>query len=113
MVQLGSVGVPAAVTVFVWGIAAFATVPPLQMRVVEKASHAPHLASALNIGAFNVGNAAGAWLGGFALTQGARLDALPWVAVAVTIAALFVTILAGYLDARRTRAPRAATQCAS
>ncbi|OXH82815.1 MFS transporter, partial [Burkholderia multivorans] len=56
--------VAAAVTVFVWGIAAFATVPPLQARVVEKAASAPHLASTLNIGAFNVGNAGGAWLGG-------------------------------------------------
>ncbi|MDG0023401.1 MFS transporter [Trinickia sp. Y13] len=102
--------VPAAVTVFVWGIAAFATVPPLQMRVVEKARHAPHLASTLNIGAFNVGNAAGAWLGGLALTHGAKLDALPWVAVAVTVAALAVTLLAGYLDARDARAPRAATR---
>jgi DHA1 family inner membrane transport protein len=44
-------------TVFVWGIVAFATVPPLQMRVVEKASAAPNLASTLNIGAFNMGNA--------------------------------------------------------
>ncbi|TAM53432.1 MAG: MFS transporter [Paraburkholderia sp.] len=102
--------VPAAITVFVWGIAAFATVPPLQMRVVEKARHAPHLASTLNIGAFNVGNAAGAWLGGLALTHGAKLDALPWVAAAVTAAALAVTLLAGHLDARQARAPRAATR---
>jgi DHA1 family inner membrane transport protein len=106
--------VPAAVTVFVWGIAAFATVPPLQMRVVEKASHAPHLASTLNIGAFNVGNAAGAWLGGLALTHGAKLDALPWVAAVVTVAALTVTLFAAYLDAksrRRVREPQTATQC--
>ncbi|MGN6084716.1 MFS transporter [Trinickia sp.] len=105
--------VPAAVTVFVWGIAAFATVPPLQMRVVEKASHAPHLASTLNIGAFNIGNALGAWLGGLALTHGAGLDALPWVAVAVTVAALAVTMLAAYLDARRVREARSAATCAS
>ena len=105
--------VPAAVTVFVWGIAAFATVPPLQMRVVEKASHAPHLASTLNIGAFNIGNALGAWLGGLALTHGAGLDALPWVAVAVTVAALVVTMLAAYLDARRVREARSAATYAS
>lgn len=92
----------AALTVFVWGIAAFATVPPLQMRVVEKASHAPHLASTLNIGAFNVGNAGGAWLGGLALSHGLALDALPWVAAAVTLAALVVTVLAARLDSPRT-----------
>lgn len=91
----------AALTVFVWGIAAFATVPPLQMRVVEKASHAPHLASTLNIGAFNVGNAGGAWLGGLALSHGLALDALPWVAAAVTLAALVVTVLAARLDSPR------------
>lgn len=105
--------VAAAITVFVWGVAAFATVPPLQMRVVEKASHAPHLASTLNIGAFNVGNALGAWLGGAALTHGAKLDALPWVAVAVTLAALIVTALAAYLDGRRAHAAAAVAPCAS
>ncbi len=92
----------AVLTVFIWGVAAFATVPPLQMRVVEKARHAPHLASTLNIGAFNVGNAGGAWLGGLALSQGLALDALPWVAAAVTVAALVVTALAQRLGNRRT-----------
>lgn len=96
--------VAAAVTVFVWGIPAFATVPPLQMRVVEKAAAAPHLASTLNIGAFNVGNAAGAWLGGMAISHGFRLDQLPWVAVAVTVAALVVTIVAARMDGRKVLA---------
>ncbi|MDE1179558.1 MFS transporter [Paraburkholderia sp.] len=91
--------IAAAVTIFVWGVAAFATVPPLQMRVVEKASAAPNLASTLNIGAFNVGNAAGAWLGGLAIDRGLGLDALPWVAAAVTIAALIVTWIASRMDA--------------
>ncbi|MGV2291031.1 MFS transporter [Trinickia sp. YCB016] len=88
-----------AVTVFVWGIAAFATVPPLQMRVVEKAKHAPNLASTLNIGAFNFGNAAGAWLGGLVLTHGHGLDKLPLVAAAVAVAALVLTWVAARLDA--------------
>ncbi|GAB2904127.1 MFS transporter [Paraburkholderia jirisanensis] len=94
--------VAAAVTVFVWGIAAFATVPPLQMRVVEKASAAPNLASTLNIGAFNVGNAGGAWLGGLAIGQGYGLDVLPWVAAAVTVAALVLTWFAARMDAPAT-----------
>jgi DHA1 family inner membrane transport protein len=93
--------VAAAVTVFVWGIAAFATVPPLQMRVVEKARHAPNLASTLNIGAFNVGNAGGAWLGGLALTHGLKLDALPWVAMVVALVAFAVTLVAARLDAAK------------
>lgn len=94
--------IPAAITVFVWGIAAFATVPPLQMRVVAKAAAAPNLASTLNIGAFNVGNAMGAWLGGLVITRGLALDALPWVAAVVSIAALALTWLAARLDARET-----------
>ncbi|MGF6724209.1 DHA1 family inner membrane transport protein [Paraburkholderia sp. GAS41] len=91
--------VAAAVTIFVWGIAAFATVPPLQMRVVEKATAAPNLASTLNIGAFNLGNAGGAWLGGMAIGHGMGLDALPWVAAAVSIAALLLTWMAARMDA--------------
>ncbi|MEH3022544.1 MAG: MFS transporter [Pseudomonas oryzihabitans] len=55
---------PAAVAILVWGIASFALVPPLQMRVMEAAKDAPNLASAVNIGAFNLGNALGAALGG-------------------------------------------------
>ncbi len=56
--------------IFLWGIASFAIVPPLQMRVMEKASAAPSLASALNIGAFNLGNAIGAALGGGVIDAG-------------------------------------------
>ncbi|MGT2469905.1 MFS transporter [Paraburkholderia terrae] len=91
--------IAAAVTVFIWGIAAFATVPPLQMRVVEKAKAAPNLASTLNIGAFNVGNAGGAWLGGLAISHGYGLDALPYVAALVALAALALTWIAARMDA--------------
>jgi len=44
--------------------ATFAIVPPLQMRVMASAADAPNLASAMNIGAFNLGNAIGAAVGG-------------------------------------------------
>jgi MFS transporter, DHA1 family, inner membrane transport protein len=98
---------PAAVTVFVWGVAAFATVPPLQMRVVAKAAAAPNLASTLNIGAFNMGNAMGAWLGGLVIAHGVALDLLPWVAAAVSIAALLLTWFASRLDRRDARVPAA------
>ena len=48
----------AGTTIFVWGVLAFALVSPLQMQVVNEASGAPNLASTLNQGAFNLGNAA-------------------------------------------------------
>ena len=99
--------VAAAVTIFVWGVAAFATVPPLQMRVVEKARAAPNLASTLNVGAFNLGNAGGAWLGGLAIDHGLALDMLPWIAAAVTVTALAVTWLAARMDTPAIVAQRA------
>ncbi len=98
---------PAMITVFVWGVfGLFATVLPLQMRVVAKAAEAPNLASTLNIGAFNLGNAFGAWLGGVVITQGAPLTALPFAGAAVTLAGLGLTLWSALLD--RRPAPRTA-----
>ena len=56
--------VSAVIAIGVFGAAAFATVPPLQMWVLEKAEGAGQgLASSFNIAAFYLGNAIGAWLG--------------------------------------------------
>jgi len=93
-----------AFTLFVWGIAAFAMVPGLQMRVLRQAEGAPNLASTLNIGAFNVGNALGALLGGAALSRGAALDALPWVAALMTLGAIAAAGAAMWTE-RRGAAP--------
>ena len=68
--------VPAAVAILIWGIASFAIVPPLQMRVMEAAKEAPNLASAVNIGAFNLGNAIGAALGGAVIKAGLGYPAI-------------------------------------
>ncbi|MDH0098947.1 MFS transporter [Ectopseudomonas hydrolytica] len=67
---------PAAVAILIWGIASFAIVPPLQMRVMEAAKAAPNLASAVNIGAFNLGNAIGAALGGAVINAGLGYPAI-------------------------------------
>jgi DHA1 family inner membrane transport protein len=73
------------------GAAGFATVPPLQMWVLEKASGAGQsLASSFNIAAFNLGNALGAALGGLVIDHGPGLGAVPWVAALVPVAALLV-----------------------
>lgn len=56
--------VPAAISIFAWGVATFALVPPLQTKVLDAAAGAPTLASSMNIGAFNLGNALGAAIGG-------------------------------------------------
>lgn len=77
------------------GAAGFATVAPLQMRVLEKAEGAGQaLASSFNIAAFNLGNAIGAWGGGLAIDHGPGLSALPLVAAAFPIAALVLFFVA-------------------
>src|SRR5882672_962414 len=89
----------AVVFVALLGAAAFATVPPLQMWVLEKAQGAGQsLASSFNIAAFNLGNAAGAWLGGAVIAHGLGLGALTWVAALLPLAALGVAGLALRLD---------------
>ncbi|NUA27683.1 MFS transporter [Cupriavidus basilensis] len=81
------------------GVAAFATVAPLQMWVLERASGAGQsLASSFNIAAFNLGNAIGAWLGGVVITRGPGLGAVTWVAAMVPVAAVAVALLAIRLD---------------
>ena len=75
------------------GAAAFATVAPLQLWVLQKAGPAGQtLASSLNIAAFNLGNALGAWAGGFTLDRGPGLAALPWVAAGITTLGLVLAL---------------------
>lgn len=88
------IDVPAfvVVAVFLWGLAAFATAPGLQSRVLDEAKDAPTLASTLNIAAFNLGNAGAAWLGARALEAGAPLTLLPLLSAGLAIAALALLI---------------------
>jgi DHA1 family inner membrane transport protein len=77
-----------------WGALAFALVSPLQIWVLEAATDAPNLASTLNQGAFNLGNAIGAWIGGLALTFGAGYAKLPLIGASVTLCALLLALSA-------------------
>ncbi|RFU46245.1 MFS transporter [Paraburkholderia sp. DHOC27] len=94
---------PAMLTIFAWGVLAFAIVPPLQMLIVDRASRAPNLASTLNQGAFNLGNATGAWLGGLAISTGAPLTMLPWLGVTAAVGALGLTFWSVSLERRTER----------
>ncbi|MBN9457864.1 MAG: MFS transporter [Bosea sp.] len=95
----------AVVAAFMLGAAAFATVPPLQMWVLQQAGGAGQgLASSLNIAAFNLGNALGAWLGGLVITQGLGLGAIPPVAALVPLVALGLAAFAVKLERRTVRA---------
>jgi DHA1 family inner membrane transport protein len=90
---------------FLLGIAAFATVAPLQLRVLEAAgSEGRTLASSLNIAAFNLGNALGAWAGGMTIDHGLGLGALPLVAAAITALGLALALWSLRLDRRTASA---------
>lgn len=99
--------VAAVIGVGLMGAAAFATVSPLQLRVLQKAEGAgQNMASSLNIAAFNLGNAIGAWLGGMVISQGWGLGALPWAAATMPAAALLVALWSVRRDAARARLPQ-------
>ena len=80
--------------IFLWGIASFAVVPPLQSLVVQEASEAPNLASAMNIGAFNLGNAVGAALGGGVISAGLGLPAVALAGAGTALLGLLMVLVA-------------------
>ncbi|MBO9197866.1 MFS transporter [Rhizobium sp. 16-449-1b] len=90
------------------GFLSFANVPGLQIYVVQLAGvvrpAAVDVASALNIAAFNLGIAAGAWVGGLVVASSLGLGATPWVGAIFVVGALILTLWSGSLD-RRTLAP--------
>jgi DHA1 family inner membrane transport protein len=93
--------VGAVIAAFLLGAAAFATVAPLQMRVLSQAGGAGQgLASSLNIAAFNLGNAFGAWLGGAVIDHGPGLAAVPLVAAVVPLSALALAAFSLSLERR-------------
>ncbi|MFJ6631106.1 MFS transporter [Streptomyces sp. NPDC091376] len=95
--------VAAAVSIVLVGALGFATVPPLQKRVLDQASGAPTLASAVNIGAFNLGNALAAWLGGIVIAAGFGLTAPNWVGAVLAASALVLAVLSSALERRDSR----------
>lgn len=102
----------AIVFIGVLGVVAFATVAPLQVRVLEKAAGAgQNLASSLNIAAFNLGNALGAWVGGVVIVHSpgvAGLQSLGLAAAGLTAVGLLIALLSHALDRRRVAAGCAA-----
>ena len=93
----------ALATVLAWGAVAFGNVPGLQVYVVKQAERftpqAVDVASGLNIAAFNLGIALGAWGGGH-IVDGIGLQHTPWIGALVVLGALGLTVLSGRLDAR-------------
>ena len=90
-------------TVLAWGAVAFGNVAGLQVYVVQQAERfAPRaidVASGLNIAAFNLGIALGAWGGGW-IVDGIGLRHTPWIGALVVLGAFARTVWSGRLDAR-------------
>ncbi|MFI9589384.1 MFS transporter [Nonomuraea sp. NPDC052265] len=95
------------VTITLFGVAAFATVSPLQTRVLDAASGAPTLASAANIGAFNLGNAIGSFAAGLTIDAGLGYTAPAWTAALLGLLGLLVAAAAGLQSRRHHLAPAA------
>ena len=91
----------ALLTVLLWGAVAFGNVPGLQVYVVRQAEHhTPHavdVASGLNIAAFNLGIAGGAWGGGL-IVESLGLIHTAWIGALVVLVAYALTTWSGYLD---------------
>jgi DHA1 family inner membrane transport protein len=88
------------ISLVLMGAFGFATVPALQMRIMNYASTAPTLASGANIAAFNVGNALGAWIGGLTIAAGLGYTSPIWAGAIVTVSGLAVLLFATALHSR-------------
>ena len=94
------------IAIAVWGALHFAVGSPLQTRVVDKAKGAQNLASTLNQGAFNLGNALGASLGAVMLTHGSGYRNLAFGSSAVAAVTFTLACVAVMWDRR----PRLSSQ---
>ena len=93
------------VTIFFLGAFAFMSVPGLQVYVVQLAEkHVPtavDVASALNIAAFNVGIAIGAFVGGL-IVDSIGLIHTPWIGGIMVLGAVLLTFISSALE-KKTR----------
>lgn len=78
----------AVITIFFWGVAAFGIMPGLQLRIMNMTREAPLLATTSSHSAFNLGNAAGAYLGGFAITHTGLISVPIYAAVIAALGLL-------------------------
>lgn len=85
----------AALGMLLWGVVTFAIVPPVQIRVMQAAADAPGLASSVNVGAFNLGNAVGAAVGGGVLAAGWGYAVVPVAGGLLALAGLLLVVANG------------------
>ena len=76
------------IAAFIFGIASFANVPAMQLRVMNHGGEGQELAATANISAFNLANAFGGFLGGMVLDSQLGASMIPFAAVVVPIIGL-------------------------
>jgi DHA1 family inner membrane transport protein len=96
---------PFLAAAFVFGVASFANVPPMQMRVIKYGKAAPELAATANISAFNVANALGGLIGGAVVDSSFGAGAIPFAAALLpALALVFILSLELRIKERRSSA---------
>lgn len=93
----------ATITLFLLGLLGFAMVSPVQTQVLKEACHAPTLASAVNIAAFNVGIAIGTYFGGLVIHLGFDYPAVNWVGGILVVLGIGAQIGITLLNARAVK----------
>jgi MFS transporter, DHA1 family, inner membrane transport protein len=83
---------PFLAAAFVFGVASFANVAPMQMRVMRFGGHAPELAATANISAFNIANAIGGIVGGSIVDSHYGAAVVPFAAAAVPFLGLLFIV---------------------
>src|SRR5712671_1505707 len=79
---------PFLAAAFLFGVASFANVSPMQMRVMKYGKAAPELAATANISAFNIANALGGLIGGAVVDSAFGAGAIPFAAAILPVLAL-------------------------
>ena len=100
--------VPAVATLFMMGALAFMNVPGLQLYVVQLAERfvpgGVDIASAINISAFNLGIALGAFMDGI-IFDNLGLIHTPWIGGVMVGAAVGLSLLSRHLDRKEQAEP--------
>jgi len=90
--------VSAAIVLFLFAVSTFSLIPSAQLRIIDGAEGAPHMAAGSMHAAFNLANALGAWLGGVAIALGFGLTSPNVVAAAVAFLGLVVATVAVWVE---------------
>ncbi|MBG5918318.1 MFS transporter [Providencia stuartii] len=82
---IGTTTIGAGFGLVFWSIFSFGVVPPLQILVMKAAQGAQALASSVNVGAFNLGNAIGAAIGASVLSFGYDYSTVSYMGALVAL----------------------------